>query len=122
MEPPMNGRYKLVIQDWNPPLLNKAIRHWAKAKRLKDATVALLTVEAMNQGVPVAKCKRKVRLTVTLTTGRTPDKDGYDKCLLDCLVRSGLLTDDNHKGLEGRVEVEFLRAKEKRTVIELEDC
>ncbi len=54
-------------------------------------------------------------------TGRLPDRDAFDKCLLDALTRCGLLLDDGEKGVEGRMAVELVRGPKATTVIVLTD-
>ncbi len=117
-------RYTLTIANWNPPTLNATLgRHWRKAHKAKVDTANLLAAEALNQGVPKATGKRRVSLRVSgwARGGRLPDGDSMDKCFLDAAVRSGLLTDDDAKGLDGRMTVVIERGP-KFTEITLEDC
>ena len=53
---------------------------------------------------------------------RQPDRDAFDKALLDALVRAGLLLDDGDRGLAGRVSVTFARGPRKATHIVLADA
>jgi len=116
-------RYTFIIEGWHPATLNKIMKHWRIGVRRKREAIKLFTWSAMDLGIPKATRKRRVTLTVYgWRCGNLPDKDAFDKVVLDSLVRSGLLMDDNEKGLEGRMQVELVRSKEKRTVIELEDC
>ncbi len=76
------------------------------------------------QKVPDATGKRRVRLLVRLSPRhRMPDADAFDKLLLDSLVVTRLLTDDDASGLEGRVEVQFEHGTREDwgTEIQIED-
>jgi hypothetical protein len=117
------GRFVLTIPDWIPPLLNKSRgRHWSVEAKLKKCTAELLSALAYVQGVPKATSKRRVSILVEMSgRGRTPDKDCWDKILLDSLVTAGLLTGDGAAGLDGRMEVDIVRGKVKATTITLED-
>lgn len=116
--------HTLTLEGFHVPLLNSVRnKHWSAEYRAKKQTAKRLTMEAIVQRVPVASGKRKVRLTMHgWYSGTLPDRDAPLKIFLDALVRAGLLTDDGASGLEGQALVEFVRSKEKRTVITLEDC
>ena len=114
----------LVIPDWTPWRLNQVRgRHWSVEHRAKRETIEMLAMYAFLQKIPAAKGKRRVSVCVCLT-GRMkqPDRDCYDKILLDSLKRSELILDDSDRGLYGRVEVTFERGPERCTTIRFEDC
>jgi hypothetical protein len=54
--------------------------------------------------------------------GPLPDRDAFDKVLLDALVRARLLLDDGERGLAGRLEVELVRGNARRTEVLLRDA
>jgi hypothetical protein len=115
--------YSLDIPDFTPTLTNSIRgRHWRAEHRAKSKDAEFYRLYAAMQGVPAAAGKRRVALfCVGWPAGRMPDADGFDKCLLDSLVRAGLLTDDGPAGLEGRVAVTLARGASRRTVLVLED-
>lgn len=116
--------HTLIITDWHPVRTNEwAGRHWAVKGKLRGGQESMIRVYAMQQSIRLASGKRAVKLLLHgWPTGKFPDRDAYDKLLLDALVNTGLLINDDGKGLEGRVEVEFVRSKERRTTIILRDC
>ena len=117
-------QYTLIIPDWTPWRLNQVRgRHWSVEHRAKQETIEMLAMYALIQKVPAAKGRRRISVCVTLA-GRMkqPDRDAYDKVLLDSMKRSGLILDDSDRGLCGRIEVTFLRGPERSTTIYLEDC
>lgn len=116
------ARHVLRLDGWRPCLLNEFLRmHWARRQRRLRADAQLIGALAVVQGVPKAKGKRRVSLTVLCRTGTTrPDADALLKVTLDCLVRAHLLQDDNPDACEmGGVDYE--RAPRKGLVIALED-
>ena len=115
--------YTITIPDWCPATVNTFLgRHWARKHRLRRAMTEMIGSYAWAQSVPKATGKRRVKLTVTgwASGGRLPDKDAFDKLLLDSLKQCWLIFDDSQEFLDGRVEVE-LRRGPRSTVIELED-
>ena len=117
----MVARHVLALDFW-PALANRFIRsHWAERERTLRRDAEALALYAFSQGVPKASGKRRVSLTVLYSRPQNrPDPDAMLKCLLDCLVRAGLLVDDNPDRLElGPVAYE--RAPRKGLRILLED-
>lgn len=115
----------LTLEGYHLPLLNKTRgKHWMREHRLKKEAIRLLTVTAQCHGIPAAQGKRSVKIVMHGWAGkrRLPDIDAPLKLGLDCLVRSGLLTDDGPGGLAGMPVVEYVRSSAKLTVITLEDC
>src|SRR5262249_43659142 len=103
--------FLLVIPKWRPPLANQwRGRHWNIAHRLRKQSTQLLGVYVLKQRVPKATGRRRVSVEIVLAPRqRQPDRDAFDKLLLDALVGAGLLLDDSERGLAGRVEVTFRR-------------
>lgn len=116
-------KHVVTIPDWLPPRLNQVRgRHWRAEYRAKKQAAEIVGAYAQQASVPRAKGRRRISLTITLGKGhRQPDRDAYDKVLLDALKRAGLILDDSDRGLEGRMEVEFSRGPTNRTEIFLED-
>lgn len=114
----------ITIPDWLPPRLNQARgRHWHAEHKLKREAIEFVFFYARLCNVPPATGRRRVTLRVTLEPRRRqPDRDAYDKILLDALTRAGMLLDDSDRGLEGRMEVEFQRGAENKTEIVLEEA
>ena len=117
-----NRTQRIVFDGWQPCLLNVLLRlhPHARNRRLKtDAQVIGLAVRL--QGIRGACGPRKVSLVVRSAKGRTPpDPDALWKGLLDGLVHSGALMDDDWKHLVlGSVTYE--RAPRKGLVVVLED-
>ena len=113
--------HTIDIPSWNPVPINKwRGRHWGVRHKLQRGQAAIIGVYALQQGVPKATGRRKVRLTV-YKPGKAPDADAYDKSLLDALVTCGLLVDDSQEWIEGRMEVVVIKSKQRRTLIRLED-
>src|SRR6185369_1450814 len=98
--------YRLSVPHWRPALCNTwRGRHWSVAHRLRKQTVQLLGVYARLQQVPPATGRRRVSVEIVLAPRqRQPDRDAFDKLLLDALTGAGLLLDDSDRGLVGRVE------------------
>lgn len=112
----------ILTLDWYPTLVNRLLRcHWAKRSRLLRGDVLALTVDSLNQSIPKARGKRRVRLTVLYSNpSHRPDGDGLLKSLLDSLTRSGLLLDDNPDCCVVS-SVEYEKAPRKGLRIILED-
>ncbi len=118
-------RYTLTIEDWHPVRINQWLgKHWRTRHKLATGQAEMLRVAALCQHIPDATGRRTVTLEIhgPFRGGRHADADAYDKSLLDGLVKSRLLTDDDAKGLKGRMKVSFHKGPEKKTVIILEDC
>ncbi len=114
--------HRIEIPGWIPYSTNRMIRaHWGKATKYKRAAYAAIDAMAFNAGVPQARGKRRVSVTVTVSgRGRMPDGDNMLKCLLDGLVKCGALRDDGPAWCElGTIRVE--RGERRGTVIVLED-
>lgn len=116
-------KHKIKIVQWHPHRLNEFIGcHWTKMAKMKKEDAQIVGIYAIKASVPRAECKRKVRVVMLgWKYGRLPDKDAYDKSLLDALVSAQMLLDDSSKYLEGRMEVELRRSSCKSTTIHLED-
>lgn len=115
------ARHTLAL-DWWPVLSNRLLRlHWAARSSRMRQDAGALAIYALNQGVPKARGKRRVSLTVLYShEGNRPDPDAMWKVTLDCLSRAHLLLDDNPDACElGSVTYE--RAPRKGLVITLED-
>jgi hypothetical protein len=88
---------ELHIPRWHPATLNKLVRNYQQASRLKGLDRQMIAVHYM----PYPACgetKRRVTLTITLQPGkRAPDPDAYWKSTLDGLVKCGALKNDSHK-------------------------
>ena len=118
--------FLLVIPKWRPPLSNDwRGRHWSVAHRLRKLSTQVLGIYALQQHVPRATGQRRVSVEIVLAPRqRQPDRDAFDKLLLDALTGAGLLLDDGERGLVGRVEVTFRRgvAGDWGTVLYLSDA
>jgi hypothetical protein len=103
--------FLLVVPKWRPPLCNSwRGRHWSVAHRLRKQATQLLGAYALERHVPRAAGRRRVSVEIVLAPRQgQPDRDAFDKLLLDALVGAGLLLDDGERGLAGRVEVAFRR-------------
>jgi hypothetical protein len=114
--------WRVEIPGWHPTPLNRLLEcHWAKRGRLKKADYQVLALWCRLARVPEAKGKRVVRLHVVLGKGqRACDPDSFSKVLLDGLVAARMLVNDNRQWVECPPPT-FSRAKEKATVITLEE-
>src|SRR5215475_8334617 len=117
--------YTLRIPRWRPPLANAwRGRHWSVAHRLRKEASAMLATYARLQAIPPATGPRRASLEIVLAPRqRRPDRDAFDKLLLDAMVSTGLLLDDSDRGLSGRLEIAFRRgtADDWGTVLYLTD-
>ncbi len=115
-------RYVIKVPGWHPVRLNQLVgAHWGTRAKRKRADQALLSVYVRLAGVPPATGRRRVDLLITLGPGqRAGDPDAYLKSLLDALVVTGRLTDDNRQGVELGA-VEFERGRQASTTISLTD-
>jgi len=112
--------WQLVIDGWHPMRLNQAIRHWVVMKQAKDEATNLLALAARSAGCTNAIGKRAVALK--LEGFRVcPDADAYDKVVLDAMVRSGLLRNDDNQGIHQRLIFQSVRGGERRTTILIGD-
>lgn len=114
--------HTLTLEKFHPARLNQLLgRHWGAAARLKRRDRDLVYLEALRQGVPPARGRRRVSLLVTLgPKQRAGDPDAYWKSLLDALTHAGLLLDDNRQGVE-LGDVAFARGACRRTEVTLTD-
>ena len=91
------GRSEIWIPGWRPTSLNRLM--YAKVYdriKLKKRDTEIIGVFAHTCGVPLATCKRRVSLTITLgPRQRKADGDNLWKGLLDGLVSCNRLVDDN---------------------------
>ncbi len=114
-------KWTITIPDWHPAKLNQLLGDWRKRERLKKGDRFLVVFYVREHRVPVALGKRRVSLTITLAPRqRAADPDAYWKSLLDALVISGALTNDNRQVVE-LGPVEFVRGAKVSTTITLED-
>jgi hypothetical protein len=95
--------------------------HWSVKYKLRKAAAQVLGVHKMLANVPDAHGKRRLSVKVTWTGSRVPDLDSVDKLFLDACKEAHLILDDDARGLDGRLPVEFRRGREKLTEIVLED-
>lgn len=121
----MNGNWpkrawELVIDGWHPMRLNIAIRHWVKMKRAKEEAIQMFSLAASAAGCPVATGQRVLHLRLEGFRVK-PDADAFDKVVLDALVRSGLLLNDDAVGLLGRMGFEAVISKGKKTTLLIGD-
>lgn len=116
--------HTLTIPNWLPPRLNQVRgRHWYAEAKLKKEAIAFIVFYARLCGVPPARGRRRVSLRIVLgPRRRQPDRDAYDKMLLDALCRAGLLLDDSDRGLVGRVDIQFRRGPNCETTITIEEA
>lgn len=114
--------WTLSIPGWTPTPLNQFVsKHWAVAKRLKDADKAIMHNAMMAYAVPAASSKRRVELLIIHPKGkRFCDKDSQSKSLLDSMVHCGLLKNDSHVWLDME-KPEYARGEVLRTVITVTD-
>lgn len=115
--------YTVRIDGFHPARLNELLTmHWAKAQRRKQADYQVLLVAMQNGKVPNATGPRSLHLTWVMGPRNKvkPDPDGLAKSLLDGLVRTGRLVDDNPAMLTF-LPVTYQRAKEKGIVLTLTD-
>lgn len=117
-------RYTLTILGWHPYRCNQwRGRHWGVAARLREREAEILWSSALLAGVPVAMGPRRVGLILHgWPSGRFPDRDAFDKLLLDALVQARVLVDDGPAHLIGRVDVRYVRSRQKKTIIWLEEA
>jgi hypothetical protein len=118
------GKWELIVIGYHPLLLNKALASRFASFKLaaaKNKLARLLTEAAQVAGCPAAVGRRKVRLRLEGFTRKAPDQDSADKVVLDSLARAGLLTDDDARGLKGRMECTPVRGGEKRTILTIQE-
>jgi len=117
-----NGVWVVEMPGYNPPSVNRLIgQHWGKLVRHKRLAYDALAIAVYRAGVPRARGKRRLSVTVTQAgRGRLMDASNVLKVLEDGLVRCGALRDDGPAFLElGKIEVR--RGEQRGTCIELED-
>lgn len=113
-------QFKLVIPRWRPALVNELRGHHMHAARLKKIDANMVAGYVALNRIPKAAGRRRVDLTLVLTTGREPDEDAVWKSLKDALKLCGMLIDDGRRWCE-QGNVIFDRGKERATVIQLTD-
>lgn len=118
--------WTLTIDGVLPMSMNERERvsHWTRRRELQDFTRTIAAL-AQNAGVPQAKGKRRVTLTIVKgkRSRRRDDpanRDSRAKSVLDALVANGLLRDDSDEWLDWPGVVET-KADVKQTIITLED-
>lgn len=112
--------WTLEIDGWRPERLNVIIRHWVKSKQAKDEAIKMFSLAAQLADCPAATSKRAIHLRLEGFRVK-PDADAFDKVVLDALVRSGLLLNDDSAGLHGRMGFEAVLGKERRTILLIGD-
>ena len=112
--------WELIIDGWHPMRLNIAIRHWVKMKQAKEEAIQMFSLAASAAGCPAATGQRVLHLRLE-GFRVAPDADAYDKVVLDSLVRSGLLLNDDAAGLLGRMGFDAVVSKGKKTVLLIGD-
>lgn len=115
----MTTTYTLEVPGWRPTLDNELKGHPLQAHRRKRKDADMIAVAALAYGVPAARGKRRVGLSIRGRFGRFPDPLAPWKSLLDALVTAGLLVDDAAAWCEV-TPVVYSRG-ERRTIITLED-
>lgn len=112
----------IQIDNWHPPRLNEwAGCHWSVGAKLKLQAKLTVRIAGLNACIPLAVCKRRVSLRITLAPrARGGDPDAYWKSLLDALVQGGYLVDDSKEWVE-LGPVEYDRGERRATTITLED-
>lgn len=112
--------YTLTLPSYTPTSTNALMRSVRARIRLKKSDREIICHYAREQGLPLAMCKRRVSVAITLGKGqRQMDPDNVLKSLLDALVCAGLLVDDGPRWVQ-LGEVTWHRG-ERKTVITLED-
>jgi hypothetical protein len=116
------GVWRITIPWWHPVRLNELIgMHWSQIARLKKEDRGKIQAYLREHPIPPATGPRRVHLAITLGKGqRGGDPDCYWKGLLDTLVNTKLLVDDS-KEYVVLDPVDYIRAKEPETTIELTD-
>lgn len=111
----------LVIDDWTPVTLNRAMRRKIKERiAIGKATHTLIETEAFRQGLVKATGARQVQVTVVFPSKfPRPDPDNLAKVTLDSLTRCGMLIDDKYEMCVWMPPVYF--TGDKQTMIELTD-
>ena len=107
-----------------PPNRANAREHWEKTHRKKKEYYEAAEVAIMTQ------CRSNVppvrwTLTATLYVWAKMDLDNLVARLkfpLDCLVRTGVLVDDNEKWLDLQMPKQVIDRKNQRVEIELTPC
>lgn len=114
-DPPM---YIVHVPAWLPATGNKILRsHWSVESRSKSTGVTAMMLAAKTARVPAARGPRRAAALLTgWRHGKMPDADAFDKCLLDVLVRAGLLVDDSPRFLVGRLAVWTRRGRDATTI------
>lgn len=122
-EPQVPGaeRFTLRIERWHPTRLNELLGHPMHRARRKTADAQLIAYSCRDAGVTRATVPRAVMVTIALAPRqRAGDPDAYWKSLLDALTHAGAIVNDNRQWCELR-PVQFARAAQPATVIELDD-
>jgi hypothetical protein len=111
----------LVIERWQPSPLNKLLKHWRTAQRLKTVDRNMVNGYCRLNRFRPAVGPREVNLCIVLgPKQRACDPDAYWKSTLDALVKAGMLIDDNRQYC--RINpVTFERGPQRETRIELID-
>jgi Holliday junction resolvase RusA-like endonuclease len=115
------GRYELFIPGWRPVSVNRLIGfHFGKIKKLKDKDKVALAASFLVSGIPRAKGRRRVGMTLFFPgKSKRGDSDNYNKSARDAMVACGMIVDDSDKWAVFTEPV--LAEGKKATLISLED-
>lgn len=114
-------KHELKIPNYTPPLLNELMGHPMLAHQLKRECADMVAVYRVVCDVPKAEGKRRISLRLSgWPRSKFPDPDGCLKAILDALTLSGLLIDDKQQWCE-LGDVQFVRSRDRETVVILED-
>jgi hypothetical protein len=118
----MGRTWTVEVPGWQPPRKNQCRgRHWSAEARLKRDAAQVLGVEKLRAGVPDARGKRRVTLTMILGRGqRGFDGDSMWPILCDAMKAAHLIADDRKECVE-LMPVAYERGKGRGVRIELED-
>ncbi|KKK76071.1 hypothetical protein LCGC14_2867390 [marine sediment metagenome] len=108
-----------------PPNRANAREHWRVTWKKKTEYYNRGRVALLGQPVWDAPLKTRFTLTATLYVWNKMDRDNLMarlKFVLDLLVKSGILVDDNEKWLDLQMPKQVIDRKNKRVEIELTPC
>lgn len=114
------GTWTIEIPGWRPAFASELKCHPMRAAGKKKRDVRAVRAASVICGVPPAFTRRRVAVSITNLFGSFPDDDAPWKSLLDALVQSGMLIDDNREWCEVAFPPMYMRG-EKRTLIILVD-
>ena len=112
---------EVFIPRWHPTPLNKLLRNYWVAARLKkvDRDMIGWAFKADHPNNRACNEKKLITLTIILQKGkRGCDPDAYWKSTLDALVHAGAIANDSHLWVQ-LAPVDFKRADDWGTVIKV---